>query len=134
MRRIPEDLVNEMARLYAEHPELVGAPAEEMFLKRTQFMTAVNARVMTAVRRMARQRIEVLTGDTPRPKRRGPGRPSWTPELFWEHLRAAIKASRGDDRLATWAAKFEALNGARGVEPETLRRLINRYGMPPTSE
>ena len=134
MRHIREDLDEAMARLYFEHPELVGTPEEEMFRKFLTRTTAQNARGMAASRRLARERNRAAAGDMPRPKRRGPGRPGWTPELFWEHLRAAIKASRGDDRLATWAAKFEALNGARGVQPETLRRKINQYGMPPTSE
>jgi hypothetical protein len=134
MRRIPEDLDEAMARLYFEHPELVGAPEEEMFRKLLGVATAHNARGMAAARHVARARNQAAADDMPRAKRRRAGRPGWPPELFWEHLRAAIRETRGDDRLAQWADKFVALDGTPGMLPGSLRRLIRKHGMPPPSE
>jgi len=59
---------------------------------------------------------------------RGPGRPSWTPELFHQRLREATERTRPPHTPARLAPNFDRLDGTREIDPDTLSRLIRRFG------
>ena len=62
---------------------------------------------------------------------RRPGRPGWTQELFWAHYCDARGRSGPVDTYAAIAAQFEMLDGELGTEPDYLRKLVKRFGLPP---
>lgn len=64
-----------------------------------------------------------------RPRR--PGRPGWTSERFWSHFRDARSRSAPPHTYAAIAAHFEMLDGELGTEPDYLRKLARRFGLPP---
>ena len=70
---------------------------------------------------------------TAAPRRRRPGRPGWTPELFWDRYREAVERTSPPQTQRAVAQQFQALHGDRGVDPEYLRKLLRRYGPPPES-
>jgi len=126
---IPEDENEPLARIYAEHPEIIGTPDELMFVKLYGWAAPRNRRIMRAARNLATVRRAALTGAAP--VRHGKaGHPPWTLAVFWEHWRKATAEAK-DQRPATLAATFRALDGTIGVAPETLRRLTRRFGLPP---
>jgi hypothetical protein len=61
-------------------------------------------------------------------KRRRPGRPGWSSELFWQRLREAEGRTEPPRTTTRVAPNFDALDGARGIEPDSLARLIRRFG------
>jgi hypothetical protein len=69
--------------------------------------------------------------DAPGERPRRAGRPGWTRELFWGHYRDALGRSAPARTHAAIAAHFEMLDGEIGTDPGYLRRLLNRYGLPP---
>jgi hypothetical protein len=64
-----------------------------------------------------------------RPRR--PGRPAWTCDLFWTHYRDALARAEPARTNASIAAHFEMLDGEMGTEPDHLRKLVKRFGLPP---
>jgi hypothetical protein len=65
---------------------------------------------------------------------RGPGRPSWTRELFWARYRDACARTEPPHTYRSVAPQFLTLDGHRGADPEYLRKLVRRYGLPPELE
>ena len=63
--------------------------------------------------------------------RDAPGRPGWTPELFWARYRDALGRADPPHTNASIAAHFEMLDGELGTEPDYLRKLVKRFGLPP---
>jgi hypothetical protein len=64
-------------------------------------------------------------------RRRGPGRPGWTAELFWARYREACERADPPHTYTTIAGQFVTLDGMTGTSPEYLRRLVGRFGLPP---
>lgn len=62
---------------------------------------------------------------------RQPGRPAWTRDLFWSHYRDALGRTDPPHTNASIAAHFEVLDGEVGTEPDHLRKLVKRFGLPP---
>jgi hypothetical protein len=60
------------------------------------------------------------------------GRPGWTPELFWTRYRDALGRADPSHTNASIAAHLEMLDGELGTEPDYLRKLVKRFGLPPT--
>ncbi|HVA86574.1 MAG TPA: hypothetical protein VNF73_09695 [Candidatus Saccharimonadales bacterium] len=69
---------------------------------------------------------------------RRPGRPRWTRTLFVERLKEAAEKAEGSEDGRRWrlgappslddiAGEFRALDGRKGIEPRTLRRLRGRF-------
>jgi hypothetical protein len=71
------------------------------------------------------------TRDPGRPATRGPGRPSWTRELFWERYRDACARTSPPHTYRSIAPQFLTLDGHRGADPEYVRKLVRRFGPPP---
>ncbi len=69
--------------------------------------------------------------ETPRGRSRNAGRPGWTHERFWRHYCDAVARAEPLDTNASIAAHFEMRNGEMGIEPDSLRRLVRRFGLPP---
>lgn len=67
----------------------------------------------------------------PSVRTRPPGRPGWTRDLFWSRYRDARSRSAAPHTYATIAAHFEMLDGELGTEPDYLRKLVKRFGVPP---
>lgn len=65
------------------------------------------------------------------PPQRRPGRPGWTRELFWSRYCDARARSAPPHNYASIAAQFEMLDGEPGTEPDYLRKLVKRFGLPP---
>ncbi len=62
---------------------------------------------------------------------RQPGRPGWTPELFWARYREAVAKAPPPHTYSAIAPHFVALDGTKGTSPEYLRKLVRRFGLPP---
>jgi hypothetical protein len=62
---------------------------------------------------------------------RHPGRPGWSRELFWARYRAARGRTDPPHTNASIAANLEMLDGATGTDPDYLRKLVQRFGLPP---
>lgn len=60
-----------------------------------------------------------------------PGRPAWTCDRFWTRYQEALGRSDPPHTNASIAAHFEMLDGAVGIEPDYLRKLVRRFGLPP---
>ena len=67
----------------------------------------------------------------PSARARRPGRPGWTRELFWSRYCDARARSAPPHTYASIAAHFEMLDGELGTEPDYLRKLVKRFGLPP---
>ena len=67
-----------------------------------------------------------------RPARRrpAPGPPGWTPELFAARYRAARERATPPYTDQSIAAHLEMLDGETGTEPDYLRKLVKRFGLP----
>lgn len=52
----------------------------------------------------------------------GPGRPKWPPGLFAQRFSEAEAATTPPRTTERVAANFERLDGARGIDPSSLRR------------
>jgi hypothetical protein len=63
--------------------------------------------------------------------RRRPGRPGWTRELFQTRYREARGRATPPFTYRAVAMHFEALDGTRGTEPDYLRKLVRKHGLPP---
>lgn len=61
------------------------------------------------------------------------GRPGWTRERFWTHYRDAVARTDPPHTRASIATHFEMLDGVMGIEPDSLRRLVRRYDLPPAA-
>ena len=59
------------------------------------------------------------------------GRPAWTQELFWTRYRDARDLARPPYTNKSIAPHFELLDGTRGADPDHVRRLVRRFGLPP---
>jgi hypothetical protein len=64
--------------------------------------------------------------------RRPPGRPGWTAGLFWARYQEAVARSAPPHTYRVIAPLFVALDGTEGTSPEYLRKLVRRFGLPPT--
>ncbi len=62
---------------------------------------------------------------------RGPGRPGWTDGLFWSRYQQAMDRAAPPFTYRSIAPHFEALDGTRGTDPEYIRKLVRRHGLPP---
>ena len=67
---------------------------------------------------------------TTTPRRRRPGRPAWTAELFWARYRDAVDRSTPPHTYEAVAPHFMTLDGTIGTSPEYLRKLVRRFGLP----
>jgi hypothetical protein len=65
---------------------------------------------------------------------RGPGRPGWTDELFWMRYQEALDRATPPYTYRSIAPHFETLDGTRGTDPEYVRKLVGRHGVPPAAE
>lgn len=76
---------------------------------------------------------EQVEADEPSRKtaRRRRGRPPWTPDLFWARYRAAAAQANAPFTYAAIAPHFQTLDGNVGTEPEYVRKLVGRFGLPP---
>ncbi len=77
----------------------------------------------------------LATSRSPRPmssrtSARHRGRPGWTPELFAARYRAARERATPPYTDQSIAAHLEMLDGATGTEPDYLRKLVKRFGLP----
>jgi hypothetical protein len=59
------------------------------------------------------------------------GRPAWTAELFWARYRDACARSTPPHSFRSVAPNFDTLDGDRGIDPDHLRKLARRFGLPP---
>ncbi len=59
------------------------------------------------------------------------GRPAWTAELFWTRYRDACVRSALPHSFRSVAPNFDTLDGVRGIDPDHLRKLARRFGLPP---
>ena len=64
-------------------------------------------------------------------RRRQPGRPGWTAELFWARYREALAKAPPPHTYRVVAPLFVAIDGTVGTSPEYLRKLVRRFGLPP---
>ena len=65
---------------------------------------------------------------------RRPGRPGWTDELFWARYQEALDRATPPHTYRSIAPHFETLDGTRGTDPEYVRKLVGRHGLPPAVE
>lgn len=65
---------------------------------------------------------------------RRPGRPGWTDELFWMRYQEALDRATPPYTYRSIAPHFETLDGTRGTDPEYVRKLVGRHGLPPDRE
>lgn len=61
---------------------------------------------------------------------RRPGRPGWTDELFWARYQEALDRATPPYTYRSIAPHFETLDGTRDTDPEYLRKLVRRHGLP----
>jgi len=69
--------------------------------------------------------------ETPGGRARNAGRPGWTRERFWTHYSDAVGRTDPPHTNASIAAQFEMLDGVMGIEPDSLRKLVRRFDLPP---
>ena len=62
---------------------------------------------------------------------RRPGRPGWTTALFRARYREACGRSSPPHSFRSVAPNFDTLDGHRGIDPDHLRKLAGRFGLPP---
>jgi hypothetical protein len=67
---------------------------------------------------------------SPRRAARHRGRPGWTPELFATRYQAARGRATPPYTDQSIAAHLEMLDGETGTEPDYLRKLVKRFGLP----
>jgi hypothetical protein len=66
-----------------------------------------------------------------RPARGRPGRPPWTAEKFWARYRDARARATPPYTYRAIAPHFQTLDDTRGTDPEYVRKLVRRFGLPP---
>lgn len=76
------------------------------------------------------QEIQLEGADRRRAVRK-PGRPGWTDELFWSRYAQAMQRAAPPFTYRSIAPHFETLDGTRGTDPEYVRKLVRRHGLPP---
>jgi hypothetical protein len=148
-RSDPLLMLADIARLASEYPDLdealVRAIYQHQVLTNGRQPTLRQARVyighLTA--RLDDATIRVTLGLPPPGKVRKPssgapvahprraGRPGWTRERFWTHYRDALGRTDPPHTNAAIATHFEMLDGEMGTEPDHLRKLVKRFGLPP---
>lgn len=147
----PLMMLADIARLASEHPDLDAALVRAIY--HNQVMTTGRQPTL----RQARAYMGHLTShlddltlratlgllppagavvatpdvDAATPRPRQPGRPAWTRELFWSHYRDALGRTAPPHTNASIAAHLEMLDGEMGTEPDYLRKLVKRFGLPP---
>ncbi len=145
-RSDPLLMLADIARLSLENPDLDDAVVRAIY----QHQVLTTGRQPTL--RQAREYIGHLTSHLddatirvtlglppahavepakPGVRARRPGRPGWTRELFWGRYCDARSRSASPHTYATIAAHFEMLDGEFGTEPDYLRKLVKRFGLPP---
>ena len=67
----------------------------------------------------------------PVPRPRGPGRPAWTPEMFWTRYVEACEQVGPPFAYREVARRFRGLDGESGIDPDHFRKLLRRFGSPP---
>jgi hypothetical protein len=89
-------------------------------------------RPKTSARLSGRRRAPaVAAGEGARAVRRS-GRPGWTPDLFWARYRQACERVEPPHSFRVVAPHFDTLDGHRGIDPDHLRKLARRFGLPPS--
>ncbi len=75
------------------------------------------------------RRVETVSGalHLPAPVPGPVGRPIWDPELFHRRYREAVDATEEPQTTARIADNFRALDGHRGIEPNSLSRLLRQH-------
>lgn len=63
--------------------------------------------------------------------RRRPGRPGWTHELFRTRYQEALGRATPPFTYRAVAVHFDMLDGTRGTDPDYLRKLVSKHGLPP---
>lgn len=106
----------EMARAAAELPAALGVPRHEGPAGPRRDAQAARLPTSASVQH-----------PLPSVGQRRPGRPSWTRELYAEHIAKATKATPKPHSLSAVARHFQALDGEIGVSPEWLGRLQRRF-------
>lgn len=76
--------------------------------------------------------VSVGPPDEPAIRRRR-GRPPWTAQLFWGRYREAVARVKPPHTYDALAPHFERLDGTIGTEPDYLRKLVGRFGLPPNA-
>jgi hypothetical protein len=71
------------------------------------------------------------TSRTTAPRRRRPGRPGWSAELFWARYDEACERADPPHTYRAVARHFVTIDGTTGTSPEYLRKLVHRFGLPP---
>jgi len=64
-------------------------------------------------------------------RQRRPGRPGWSAELFRARYQEACARSTPPHSFRSVAPNFDTLDGDRGIDPDHLRKLARRFGLPP---
>jgi len=62
--------------------------------------------------------------------RRGPGRPGWTRDLFRTRYQEALGRATPPFTYRAVAPYFEMLDGTVGTDPDYLRKLVRKHGLP----
>jgi len=70
------------------------------------------------------------TPELTRPAAGRAGRPAWSKELFHRRYDEAVDATEAPRTPARVADHLRRLDGSRGIEPESLARLLRRFGRP----
>ena len=149
-RSDPLLMLADIARLASEHPDLDEALVRAIY--QHQVMTTGRQPTLRQARayighltaRLDDATIRVTLGLPPRgegpqsrrlelppPTRDRAGRPGWTQELFWTRYRDALGRADPPHTNASIAAHLEMLDGELGTEPDYLRKLVRRFGLPP---
>ena len=148
-RSDPLLMLADIARLASEHPDLDEALVravyqhQAMTTGRQPTLRQARAYIGHLTTRLDDATIRVTLGLPPvtkartsssgapvaRPRRAG--RPGWTHELFWTRYRDALGRADPSHTSASIAAHLEMLDGETGTEPDYLRKLVRRFGVPP---
>ena len=149
-RSDPLLMLADIARLASEHPDLDEALVRAIY--QHQVMTTgrqptlrqarsyighLTARLDDATIRVTlglppvTAKVRKPTSGAPVAHPRRAGRPGWTRELFWTRYRDALGRAEPPHTNAAIAAHLEMLDGEIGTEPDYLRKLVRRFGLPP---
>ena len=143
-------MLADIARLASEHPDLDEALVRAIYQHQAlttgrqptirqahAYIDHLTARLDDATIRVTLglppvKKVGKASPEAPIARPRRAGRPGWTPELFWAHYRDALGGAEPPHTSASIAAHLEMLDGEMGTEPDYLRKLVKRFGLPPT--
>ncbi len=151
----PDDILRDadIARLQSEfaqlHPMLVGALFDHLetkrggqpgikraraYIKRVRSLDPATLWKRLGLPMPPPEPMPTRRSTAPRtaaPRRRRPGRPGWTAELFWARYREACERADPPHTYRAVSRHFVTLDGTIGTSPEYLRKLVHRFGLPP---